>query len=398
MRKYRVFISSTTLDLGDVRIHVADKLRKSGLDPVVMTDWPADSLNPAAISVKRTKGCDICVAIIGLRRGTIAIHDKQERSITQLEIDSASANRAKVLVFMLDNTAGVEKWPAHFIDHDDPLVSKWREELQRDYLCDRFIPGELPDVLPAVINQIMQLEALRRSRLTLIIGAILALIASIFALLLYSHFARANAISSLLRSDDPTVFNSSRTGYYTYARLIDGRSALHTETNFKSELSSTKKTFKMFANQFWTFEDNKKEVEAMLKNGAKVQLILSDYSEDNENLIEYYKATALKDPRENRVVNENSVARILDLFKKYPSQAELRLNRMPLLYTLWIKEEEEPNALANLGVYYYGGYDEYRYFRFSKITGGNTIDSLVSQFNYLWEKSAKIGPNGKAVK
>jgi len=92
-----------------------------------MEDWAAAKDEPTDLSLDRMRGCDLCVLLVGFRRGHIP--NDQELSITQLEYGAAVAHGVDVLVFMLDEQAA---WPRKFDELDrDPQIRRWREQLKK---------------------------------------------------------------------------------------------------------------------------------------------------------------------------------------------------------------------------------------------------------------------------
>src|SRR5947208_2985199 len=97
---YRVFVSSTFLDLKDHRAHVIKSIRSAGFSVDTMEDWPADSKEPRVFSQQRVQGCDLCILLVAFRRGHVP--RGESLSITQLEYQAAIEEKADVLVFLLD--------------------------------------------------------------------------------------------------------------------------------------------------------------------------------------------------------------------------------------------------------------------------------------------------------
>ncbi|MEL7082925.1 MAG: NB-ARC domain-containing protein [Cyanobacteria bacterium J06597_1] len=124
---YRAFLSSTYEDLKEHRKYVIAELRKAGVDVVAMEDWTAAPEEPKALSVERLVGCDLCVLLVGFRRGYVP--DGETKSITQLEYEAAIERGLDILVFLLDEDA---EWRRRFDELDkDPEIRKWRDLLQR---------------------------------------------------------------------------------------------------------------------------------------------------------------------------------------------------------------------------------------------------------------------------
>lgn len=95
--KYRVFVSSTTADLGDYRVAVIDALNKmhNDVDMVVMEDWVAHDATSMEVCRRKIQGgpdgepgCDIFVGLIGHYFGS-APDAQPDRSYTMLEYDWA---------------------------------------------------------------------------------------------------------------------------------------------------------------------------------------------------------------------------------------------------------------------------------------------------------------------
>src|SRR2546427_9902462 len=92
----RAFVSSTFADLAEYREHVIRTLREAGISVDPMEDWTSSADEPRRFSTARIDGCDLCVLLIGLRRGHVPEGDA--RSITQLEYDQARRPGVAVLV------------------------------------------------------------------------------------------------------------------------------------------------------------------------------------------------------------------------------------------------------------------------------------------------------------
>ena len=131
---YKAFVSSTFVDLKDHRAQVINSLRTAGFFVDPMENWTADSDEPKRFSRDRLAGCDLCVLLMGFRRGFMP--DGEIRSITQLEYDEAIALGIDVLVLQLDDNA---KWWAKYDEREkDPEVKKWREGLGKKHGVEFF--------------------------------------------------------------------------------------------------------------------------------------------------------------------------------------------------------------------------------------------------------------------
>lgn len=123
---YKAFVSSTFEDMKGHRQVVIAALRKAGIFVDPMEDWTAASDEPKKFSQDRLKDCDLCVLLVGFRRGHVP--KGEEMSITQLEYQAAVTSGIDVLVFMLKEDA---PWPRKFDELDkDPGIRPFRAELK----------------------------------------------------------------------------------------------------------------------------------------------------------------------------------------------------------------------------------------------------------------------------
>lgn len=133
-KPYKAFVSSTFIDLKDHRAHVINSLRNAGFFVDPMENWAADSDEPKQFSQDRLAGCDLCLLLVGFRRGFVP--DGEIRSITQLEYDAALAQGIDVLVFQLDDNA---KWWSKYDDREkDSTLQEWRGSLGKKHGVEFF--------------------------------------------------------------------------------------------------------------------------------------------------------------------------------------------------------------------------------------------------------------------
>ena len=138
---YRAFVSSTFKDLAAHREWIIDALLDAGFAVDPMERWTADTGEPKEVSQARVEGCDLCVLLVGFRRGYIP--DGSQISITQMEYGRALEEGCDVLVFLLEEGAD---WSADFDDRDrDPQLVEWRSRLQKDRVVGYF--DERPESL-----------------------------------------------------------------------------------------------------------------------------------------------------------------------------------------------------------------------------------------------------------
>jgi len=122
---YKAFISSTYVDLKEHRARVIDALRKSGIQVDPMEEWTADSDEPKLISVERMRDCDLCILLVGARRGHIP--ENEILSVTQMEVLEAGRRGIDVLAFLYD---GESPWPPKYVELDkDVELRRWRGEI-----------------------------------------------------------------------------------------------------------------------------------------------------------------------------------------------------------------------------------------------------------------------------
>ena len=144
----RAFVSSTYRDLKDHRAHVIRRLRKSGVFVDPMEDWTAATDEPKDLSQDRVKGCDVCILLVGFRRGHVP--GGQGPSITQMEFQEALKQRIEVLAFMADEEAD---WPAGAFSELDDEMKRWRSDLREHHDVERFTPApESIDVQSALFR------------------------------------------------------------------------------------------------------------------------------------------------------------------------------------------------------------------------------------------------------
>lgn len=144
---YKAFVSSTFKDLEKHRAYVIDALRKAGFFVDPMEDWVASNDEPKVFSKARIEGCDLCILLVGFRRGFIP--DGENKSITQLEYHTARMNGLDILVFVLDENS---PWRREYDEIEkDPEMKKWRQYLQKEHGIGFFDlePSSIP-IAPAL--------------------------------------------------------------------------------------------------------------------------------------------------------------------------------------------------------------------------------------------------------
>jgi tetratricopeptide (TPR) repeat protein len=121
--RWRVFISHTS-ELQDFpaggKSYVAavkQAISADGHVIVDMADFPAADQPAAQLCADRVRGCEVYVGVLGTRYGS-PVRDKPQVSYTELEFDTATAERLDRLVFLLDTDADVGIPPSALIDRE----------------------------------------------------------------------------------------------------------------------------------------------------------------------------------------------------------------------------------------------------------------------------------------
>jgi len=158
---YKAFVSSTFEDLEKHRKEVIISLRKAGIFVDPMEEWTAASNEPKKFSQDRIKGCDLCVLLVGFRRGHVP--QGEESSITQLEYQAALSAGIDVLVFMLKEQS---PWPHKFYELDkDPGIRQWRAELKESKGVGFFgLEPSSIEIAPALVRWIAEKKKSSGSR------------------------------------------------------------------------------------------------------------------------------------------------------------------------------------------------------------------------------------------
>jgi len=159
----RIFISSTFIDLRELREEVATRLREVfGARLLIMETFGSDEAPPEISSVRRVRESDVFVGIYARRYGTI---DRTTgKSITELELDEAerslsAGNLSAILLYWLADDAA---WPTRFCEKDPEAVNRLSalKEHARQHTYTPFRElGDLPffvirDVLAKIRNRL----------------------------------------------------------------------------------------------------------------------------------------------------------------------------------------------------------------------------------------------------
>src|SRR2546422_11405360 len=99
----RIFLSSTFIDLSELRLEIASRLREVfGARLLIMETFGSDDAPPEISSVRKVRESDVFVGVYARRYGTI--DHATGKSITELELDEAerslsAGNLAGILLY-----------------------------------------------------------------------------------------------------------------------------------------------------------------------------------------------------------------------------------------------------------------------------------------------------------
>jgi hypothetical protein len=106
--RWRVFVSSTSPELGSFRDAACDVIRAfryAGLEcfePVTMEDFGTQDGQTREVSASAVRGCDILAGVVGVRYGSHPVDDRTRTSYTELEYQTAVKNGLSRLMFVLN--------------------------------------------------------------------------------------------------------------------------------------------------------------------------------------------------------------------------------------------------------------------------------------------------------
>jgi hypothetical protein len=409
---YKAFISSTYEDLLGHRAEAIRALQSAGFLVDQMENWQADRDAPARFSPARLDGCNLCLLLVAFRRGTVP--RGAARSITQIEYDEARRRGIDVLPFLLNEQTpvGAHGWPARFDEREsDPGINDWHQTLRQTHGVGEF--GADPKSLrieAALARWVVQAESDRAAKFRRTVTAILC--AFFFLVAIAASYAwhayetpdlRNRYHSSFLAFHDPVAFNNSRSGLYSIARVLASTDALRLNTNLNAEFGSTQFSLDLLANNVGYIHDQiAHALRDMIGRGANVRFILWDYTPENQQSYDAFQIATRQSPLSARgdapTIRRQMEALEQDVAsdrEKYKGTFELRWNRRPLLYTMWIRDwdaQKRSNTLGHLGVHFYSGQPEWPSFRVSDLDGPDLLDNMHREFEYAWQTSAKTIP------
>ena len=407
---YKAFISSTFEDLSLHRAEAIRALQAAGFLVDQMENWQADRHAPVKFSAARLDGCSLCILLVAFRRGFVP--PGEGRSITQTEYDEARRRKIDVLPFLLaeQTPVGNGGWNPQFDERrSDPAVEDWRTSLRHAHGIGEF--GADPKSLriePALARWVVQAESDRAARFRRKVTAALAgfflLVAAgaFYAWYAYETPALRNKYHShYLAFSDPVAFNGGKGEQYAIARLLPDYATLRADTNLNREVGATRSSLDLLANSAQNIRDQIAEtLKTVIGHGAKVRFILWDYTPENKASYDAFQRAIGQQPNDARE-GARDIRPVLELIQKqvaqdrttYKGAFELRWNKRPLLYTMWIRDWNDPeNALAHLGVHFYKGQPLWPSFRVSAQDGKELLDNMHAEFEYAWNTSAATLP------
>src|SRR6266851_5293509 len=144
----RVFLSSTFLDLQELREEVSRRLGEIfGAHLITMETFGSDEAEPKISSIRRVRECDLFIGIYARRYGTV--DPDSGKSITELELEEAERAQSAgsiggILLYVLEDGAS---WPAKYDDTDPTRVEKLvrlKERIKQHTITKFGVPADLP--------------------------------------------------------------------------------------------------------------------------------------------------------------------------------------------------------------------------------------------------------------
>lgn len=405
---YRAFVSSTFQDLREHRKHVIESLRKSGLDVEAMEEFSADSKTPRDFCAARMKYCNLCVLIVGLRRGLKP--PGEDLSFTQIEYEEALKQRIDVLPFLLsESVANAGSWPQQFDERQtDDEIRNWRVMLRERHIVREFDErAQSINIDSAIARWVVDIESTRAARFRRNVKMLCAVFAmGVLALGFYflhiyqTPSLRSHYLSRFLAYHDPAIFNSSPNGDYELARALDSYGTLRAETRLSDEVQGTQKSMDLVVNnaQYIRHEQRENFLD-IIHRGGRVRILLWDYTDQHGNRASYdaFCRAIGQNPEETCEGTRNVHGEFLDWQeqiksdrKRYPGKFEFRWNMKPLFYTSWVRDWGGPEAIGHLGVHFYRGQEYFPNFRVSMRDGSRTLRNMQTEFEKAWADAVEV--------
>jgi hypothetical protein len=97
----KVFVSSTTKDLGDARKRVCERLLQLDIQPITMDYYTSDDRPPKKLDDAKVKDCDAFIIVVGHLYGSCPADD--DKSFTELEYEAALGSGKTIYPFLASN-------------------------------------------------------------------------------------------------------------------------------------------------------------------------------------------------------------------------------------------------------------------------------------------------------
>ena len=143
---FRVFISSTFVDLQQYRQAVFESILGMGYTSEDMVYWSADERQPVRLSIDRVQRSDVMILILAHRYGYIPTD--LSTGITEQEYAAARSNRIPVLAFFVDESVA---WPPQNIEWEKKeQLAQFKNRVRSEIAIKNFTT---PDNLAALVSQ-----------------------------------------------------------------------------------------------------------------------------------------------------------------------------------------------------------------------------------------------------
>jgi len=131
----KIFVSSTTKDLGKARNKVCERLLQLDIQPVSMDWYTADAKPPKQLDEAKVNECDAFVIIVGHLYGSSPKGGK--KSFTELEYEAAIASGKPVYAFLASNKFLLSP-DLQETDTPRKKLQAFRERLEQDHAPREF--------------------------------------------------------------------------------------------------------------------------------------------------------------------------------------------------------------------------------------------------------------------
>lgn len=150
LKHLHVFVSSTFQDLENHRKAVMESIHSLGFFTDDMIYWPASTSEPETYSRRRVQQSNLLVLIVAHRYGHIL--EKEGKSITEIEYETALKNNIPVIAFFVENDYA---WPPDKIDFENvDKLNSFKSKVKRSHTVKLF---SNPDNLARLITEAIAL-------------------------------------------------------------------------------------------------------------------------------------------------------------------------------------------------------------------------------------------------